>query len=185
MFNSPEEEKENSEKNPTNFALCPKVFLPIVNVAANMNAEELELRICLARIGLNVRQCKAIVAEGFGSMDDLGEMLLKDVWNVCATISKLPANRGGVRIGYALMRRLKGFVWWIKDHSRRGQGIDLADWDLQVCKDSTDYMDMEDARADDSTKIEPPGNPRMAIGSNGSSSSLTTFKISWGPAVFR
>ena len=73
------------------------------------------------------------------------------------TISKLAANRGGVRIGHALVRRLKGFVWWIKDHSRRSQLADEANWDLQVCKDSTDYMDMEDARADNSTKIEPPG----------------------------
>ena len=123
----------------------------------NMNAEEIELRICLTRIRFNDRQCGAIVAEGFGSIDDLGEMLLKDVSNICATISKLAANRGGVRIGYALVRRLKGFVWWIKDHSRRNQVADKVDWDLQVCKDSTDYMDMEDARADDSTKIEPPG----------------------------
>ena len=75
-------------------------------MAANMNVYELELRICLTRIGFNDRQCGAIVAECFGSIADLGEMLLKDVSNVCATISKLAANRGGVRIGYALVRRL-------------------------------------------------------------------------------
>ena len=53
-------------------------------------------------------QCNAIVVEGFESIEDLGEMLLKDVSNVCATLSKLAANRGGVRIGYALVRKLKG-----------------------------------------------------------------------------
>ena len=74
--------------------------------AVNMNADELELHFCLTRIGFNDRQCGAIVAEGFGSIEDLGEMLLKDVSNVYATISKLAANRGGVRIGYALVRRL-------------------------------------------------------------------------------
>ena len=124
---------------------------------ANINGDEFELRICLTRIGFNDRQCAAIVAEGFGSMEDLGEMLLKDLSTLCATISKLPANRGGVRIGYALVRRLKGSVWWIKDHNCRNQDVEEVDWDLQVCKDSTDYMDMEAARAEDSTKIEPPG----------------------------
>ena len=87
-------------------------------MAANINADELELRICLARIGFSLCQCEAIVAEGFGSIDNLGEMLLKDVSNVCATISKLAANHGGVCIGYALVHQLKGFVWWIKDHNR-------------------------------------------------------------------
>ena len=77
----------------------------------NVNGDKLELRIYLTKIGFNDRQCVAIVVEGFGSMEDLGEMLLKDVLStVCATISKLPTNRGGVGIGYALVRHLKGFV---------------------------------------------------------------------------
>ena len=32
--------RKNSEKQPTNFALCLKVFLPIFNMAANINAEK-------------------------------------------------------------------------------------------------------------------------------------------------
>ena len=83
------------------------------------NVHEQELRNCLARIGWNICQCNAIVREGFESIEDLREMLLKDVSNVCATISNLAANCGGVRIGYALVRRLKGLDWWIKDHHRR------------------------------------------------------------------
>ena len=73
-------------------------------------------------------------------------MLLKDVSNICVTIFKLAANRGGVCIGYTLVHRLKGLIWWIEDHHRLGQqDADEANWDLQVCKDSTDFMDMEDA----------------------------------------
>ena len=107
------------------------------------NVDEQQLRDCLARIGWNICQCDAIVREGFESLEALGEMLLKDVMNVCATISKLAANRSSVRIGYALVRRLKD--------------ADEIEWDVQVGKDSIGYMDMEDARAENSTKIEPPG----------------------------
>ena len=120
MFNSLEEKKENSENN----RLRENLFNSF-NMAANV--DELELRDCLARIGWNVRQCDAIVEEGFESIEDLGKILLKDVSNVCATISKLAANCGDVCIGYALVRKLKGLVWWIKDHHRHGQDADKAD----------------------------------------------------------
>jgi len=88
----------------------------------------------------------AVDLRGFESLDDLGEMLLKDVSNVCTTISELAANHGGVRIGRALVCRLKGFVWWIKDHQRRGQVADENDWNLQTCKVSTDHADTEEGR---------------------------------------
>jgi hypothetical protein len=68
--------------------------------------EEEELRDCLYEIGWSVGQADAIIAEGFTSMQEIGEMLLKDVSHVCTTISKLPNNRGGIRIGYNLVRRL-------------------------------------------------------------------------------
>jgi len=58
-------------------------------VAAIVNQEEQELRNCLDRIGWNKRQRTAILAKGFGGLEDLGEMLLKDASNVCSTISKL------------------------------------------------------------------------------------------------
>lgn len=122
-----------------------------------MDANDAELRDCLTRVGFGANQTDAIIAEGFNTLEGLGEMVLKDVSYLCTTISKLPNNRGGVRIGYALIRRLKGLVWWVKDHLRRGQDIDEADWDLPACKNAIDHMDMEEARADDDNKIEPPG----------------------------
>ena len=124
---------------------------------AAINQEEQELRDCLAQIGWSDRQCDAIVAEGFEGLEDLREMLSKDVSNVRSTISKLAANRGGVRIGHALVQKLKGLVCWIKDHPCRGQVADAVDWDPQICKDSTYNVDLEDQRADDSAKLEPPG----------------------------
>ena len=100
------------------------------SLSTSANVDKPEVRDCLARIGWNFRQCDAIVGEGFESIEDLGEMLLKDVSSVCAPISKLAANRGGVRIGYALVRKLKGLIWWIKDHHCCGQDADEANWTL-------------------------------------------------------
>jgi hypothetical protein len=109
-------------------------------------------------IGWNPRQCDAIVAEGFTNVDNLGDALLKDVSHVCTTISKLLNARGGVRIGCALICRLKGFVWWAKDHQRHDQDADRAGWTLQqVCKDSINCMNVEGARAKDASPIDPPG----------------------------
>ncbi len=72
--------------------------------------DEDDLRDCLHEIGWSVGQADAIVAEGFTSMQEIGEMLLKDVSHDCTTISKLPNNRGGIRIGCNLVPRLKGLV---------------------------------------------------------------------------
>jgi hypothetical protein len=122
-----------------------------------MDPAQAEFCACLALTGWNPRQCDAIVAEGFTNIDDLGDMLLKDVSHICATISKLSNAPGGVRIGCALIRRLKGFVWQVKDHQRCDQIAEAADWTLQVCKDSINCMDMKDARANNASQINPPG----------------------------
>jgi hypothetical protein len=108
-------------------------------------------------IGWSPPQCDAIVVEGFTNIDNLRDALLKDVSHICTTISKLSNARGGVRVGCALVCRLKGFVWWVKDRQHRDQDVEVADWTLQVCKDFIDCMDMEDARADNASPIDPPG----------------------------
>jgi hypothetical protein len=100
-------------------------ILPKLNSGACLPA-------CLALIGWNPRQRGAIVAEGFTNIDDLRDMLLKDFSHTHTTISKLLNVRGGVRIGCALIRRLKGFISWVKDHQRCGQIADQANWTLQV-----------------------------------------------------
>ena len=93
------------------------------------NIDDKELRDCVAQIGWNICQCNAIFREGFKSLEALREMLLKHVSNVCSTISKLAANHGEVCIGYALVRRLTGFLWWIKDHQCHRQVANI-DWYL-------------------------------------------------------
>jgi hypothetical protein len=60
---------------------------------AAINQEEQELRDCLAQIGWSDRQCDAIVAEGFKGLEDLGEMLLKDVEGRPTSAPRSPSSR--------------------------------------------------------------------------------------------
>jgi hypothetical protein len=47
--------------------------------------------------------------------------------------------------------------WWVRDHQRRGQVADKANWDLATCKEEAiDCMDVEAARAEDKSKVNPP-----------------------------
>jgi hypothetical protein len=43
------------------------------------------------------------------------------------------------------------------DHQRRGQVPNEEDWNLDVCKEALEAMDMEDQRKDEDSKIDPPG----------------------------
>lgn len=133
------------------------------------NPDEQELGDCLAKISWNIHQCDANVGKGLESLEDLEEItLLKEVSNLFSMSFKLVANHGRVCIVYALVCRLKGLIWQIKDHEHRDQVADKDAWDLQTYKSSTDYMDMEDARTNSSIKIEHSGKlKRMVTGSNG------------------
>jgi hypothetical protein len=123
---------------------------------------QVDLRDCLTRIGFGNLQRDAIVREGFLSLEDLGDFALKDVDNMCKKISTIPATRGGVHIGYALVRKLKGLIYWVKDHLRRDLIPEEGDWTLDVCKFSIRAMDIEEARNKDDTKIDAPGKLKAA-----------------------
>jgi hypothetical protein len=90
----------------------------------------------LARIGFNTNRLRdAIVTEGFTSINDLADIAVKDVSAMCMKISGLSNTRGGILIGYNLVRRLKGFVFWVKDQHHHNQIPLEEDFDLDVCKD--------------------------------------------------
>ena len=117
-----------------------------------------DLNLCLTQIGFNTDRLRAaITAEGFASIEDLGDVSVKDVEDMCKKISGLSNNRGGVRIGLVLVRRLKGRVYWVKDHQRRGQIANAEDWSLDICRNSIEAMDIEQSRKDDDSKIDAPG----------------------------
>jgi hypothetical protein len=119
--------------------------------------EEATLRDCMERIGLGNLQRDAIVREGFAPVADLRDFAIKDVNSLCKKISTLSNARGGVLIGYALVCKLKGLIYWVKDHLRRGITPDDEDWTLEVCKSSIQAMDIEEARNKEDTKMDPPG----------------------------
>ena len=48
-------------------------------------------------------------------------------------IASLPTGRGGVRIGQVCVKKLLGFVWWIKDQVRRGQEISPGGFNSNIC----------------------------------------------------
>jgi hypothetical protein len=116
------------------------------------------VHLCLTRIGFNTEALRnAIVSEGFTSINDLGDIRVKDVEDMCKKISGISNARGGVRIGLVLVRRLKGLVYWVKDHLRRSQTPDGDNWNLDVCKTYIAAMDIERSCQDDDSKIDPPG----------------------------
>jgi hypothetical protein len=123
-------------------------------MAAIIEQGELDLHECLTRISFTTdRQHDVIIEEGFSSINDLNDFALKDVADMCKKTSGLSNARGGVRVSYNLVCRLKGFVFWVKDHHRRDQHPDAADWNMEACRAS---MEFEEKRAKDDTKIDAP-----------------------------
>lgn len=129
--------------------------------------EEIELICaCLTRIGFNktvaCSRNASIVAEGFSSINDLADIAVKDVSAMCKKILSLPNGRRGILIGYNLHRRLKGFVFWVKDHQRQHQIPNEADFSLDVCKEALENMDIEEKCDSEDAKIEAPGKLKSA-----------------------
>jgi hypothetical protein len=65
----------------------------------------------------------AIVAEEFSLINNLGNIGMKDVDDMCKQISGLYNAHGGVPMGYNLVHRLIGFVFWVKDHHHPTQPV--------------------------------------------------------------
>jgi hypothetical protein len=57
---------------------------------------------------------------------------------------------------------LKGFVFWVKDQQRHNQIRFEEDFDLDVCKDTLERMDIEEKRDSDDAKIKPPHKLKAA-----------------------
>jgi hypothetical protein len=104
-----------------------------------MHQDEIELRICLTRVGLNNDRLRnAIIAEGFTSIDRMADITMKDVQAMCKKISGLLNARRGILIGSNLQRKLKAFIFWVKDHRRHGQEPDVDDFNLDIWKEAVE-----------------------------------------------
>jgi hypothetical protein len=74
-------------------------------------AEEGEqgVRIALGICGASNEQADEIIDEGFNGMRDLLILEDKDVTDMMSNLTKLPANRGGVRVGAVVTKVAKAF----------------------------------------------------------------------------
>jgi hypothetical protein len=86
------------------------------------------VRMALDVCGANDGQVDAIVKEGFTAMADLAVMDKKDITDMMTNITRLPANRGGVRIGAVITKKVKALVYWCKERKRRGQNLDANEF---------------------------------------------------------
>jgi hypothetical protein len=116
--------------------------------------DEAGVRMALEVCGASDEQQDAIVAEGFENMSDLTVMEEKDITDMMTNITRLPVNRGGVRIGAVVTRKVKALVYWCKEQKRRGKDLDANRFTEEELEETLTRMSVE--TADDDTKPELP-----------------------------
>jgi uncharacterized membrane protein YgcG len=104
--------------------------------------------------GATDEQQDAIVAEGFENMSDLTVMDEKDITDMMTNITRLPVNRGGIRIGAVVTKKVKALVYWSKEQKRRGEDLDANRFTEEEMNATLTRMTVE--TADDDTKPELP-----------------------------
>jgi len=86
---------------------------------------ELLLVASLDQCGLSEQQIEAIAEEGYLMITNFSLNWYTDIDSFMKKLQALPPERGGVRLGHMHVLRLKAFLYWLKNQSRRG--IDLYD----------------------------------------------------------
>jgi hypothetical protein len=81
------------------------------------------VRLALGVCGANDDQKDAIINEGFDGMSDLLILDEKDITDMMSVIRNLPVNRGGVRIGAVLTKKVKALVYWCRE--QKSQDLEL------------------------------------------------------------
>ena len=116
--------------------------------------DEEGVRMALDVSGANDGQVDAIVEEGFAEMADLVVMDEKDITDMMTNITRFPANRGGVRIGAVITKKVKALVYWCKERKRRGQNLDANEFTNEELEATLTRMTVE--IADHDSKPELP-----------------------------
>jgi hypothetical protein len=72
---------------------------------------------------------RLLLKAGFANIDDLGDMLLKNVHTSAppSPSSRTPVAESALAAPWFVVCRLKGFVWWVKDHQCHDQDDEVAD----------------------------------------------------------
>ena len=116
--------------------------------------DEVGVRMALAVCGASDGQQDAIILEGINEMNDLTVLDDKVVGDMIAGITKLPTNRGGIRSGAIITKRVKALVYWTKEQKRRGADLDANRFDDEALENTLALMAHESI--DDDTKPELP-----------------------------
>jgi hypothetical protein len=86
--------------------------------------DEAGVRRALEVCGASDAQKDAIVEEGFDGMADLLILEDKDISDMMSNITKLAVNRGGIRIGAVLTKKVKALVYWCQEQDRQDLDLD-------------------------------------------------------------
>lgn len=102
---------------------------------------------------------ESLITEGFHDLSDFGIMNSRDITEMTSKLSKLPMNRGGMRIGAVHVRRLEGLVYWVMDRQRRSQPLVAEEFTQEIRDQSIHYADTEykQVRATEASNIPMAG----------------------------
>ena len=111
----------------------------------------------LALCGCSVEQKNALIGEGFTNMADFLVIQAKDVAGMCTNLARIPANRGGSKIGAVTMKKVETLVLWCHDREREGLELDTNAFDLNIL---TEYV--KKGQLDDAGDKLPLIHPRIS-----------------------
>lgn len=127
-------------------------------MAATLEDDE-GVRKALGICGADEDQVEAIVNEGFTQMTDLLILTDDEIKEMMSNLNKMPANRGGIRIGAVITKKVKALVYWCKEQRRQGNNYDanrFTEEELEATLERMAVSDGEDeAKAELPVKFEP------------------------------
>jgi hypothetical protein len=69
-------------------------------------------------------QIDSIVDKGLEQMADLLILEEEDIGRMMTNITRLPANRGGTRIGAVVTKKVQALAYWCKEQNRQDKDLD-------------------------------------------------------------
>jgi hypothetical protein len=86
--------------------------------------DEQGVRHALDICGASDEQIDSIVDKGVEEMADLLLLDDKEIGRMMTNITRLPANRGGTRIGAVVTKKVKALAYWCMEQERQDKDLD-------------------------------------------------------------
>jgi hypothetical protein len=112
------------------------------------------VRMSLGICGASDGQIDAIIDKGFDGMSNLLILEEKDITEMMSNLTKLPANRRGVRMGAVLTKKVKAPVHCCKEQKRQDLDLDANRFTDKELEATLERMAVE--TGEDETKPELP-----------------------------